>query len=104
MYSRSGTLFEGPFKSILIDCDEYLVHLCRYIHRNPLDIVPPLVKNIYDWPFSNYLDCIGKREGILKDNHFINTYFPDISDYERFVLDYDPQKSIIKKIEKYYLD
>ena len=38
MYNRSGTLFEGPFKSILVDSDEYLAHLCRYIHRNPIDV------------------------------------------------------------------
>ena len=37
MYNRSGTLFEGPFKSIHVDKDNYLIHLCRYIHRNPLE-------------------------------------------------------------------
>jgi putative transposase len=36
-YHRSGTLFQGPFKSVLIESNEYLLHLCRYIHRNPLD-------------------------------------------------------------------
>jgi len=35
-YQRSGTLFEGPFKANLVDNDEYLQHLCRYIHANPL--------------------------------------------------------------------
>ncbi len=36
-YHRSGTLFEGPFQAVAIEKFEYLLHLCRYIHRNPLD-------------------------------------------------------------------
>ena len=33
---RRGHLFQGRFKSILVDADEYLKHLSRYIHLNPL--------------------------------------------------------------------
>jgi len=31
-----GSLFRGRFKSILIDADQYLLQLVRYIHRNPV--------------------------------------------------------------------
>ena len=31
-----GQLFRGRYKSILIDADEYLLQLVRYIHRNPV--------------------------------------------------------------------
>ncbi|UCE50991.1 MAG: transposase [Desulfobacterales bacterium] len=31
-----GPLFRGRYKSILIEADNYLLHLVRYIHRNPL--------------------------------------------------------------------
>jgi putative transposase len=31
-----GQLFRGRYKSILVDADSYLLHLVRYIHRNPL--------------------------------------------------------------------
>ena len=31
-----GPLFRGRYKSILIDADQYLLQLVRYIHRNPL--------------------------------------------------------------------
>jgi putative transposase len=42
---RAGHLFQGRFKSILVDADEYLKHLSRYIHLNPLranmvDVLP----------------------------------------------------------------
>ncbi len=33
---RHGHLFQGRFKAILIDADEYLKHLSRYIHLNPV--------------------------------------------------------------------
>jgi len=32
---RSGTLFEGNYKAVLVDSDEQLIHLSRYIHLNP---------------------------------------------------------------------
>ena len=35
-YKRSGTLWEGRFKSGLIDSDRYLLTCCRYIEMNPV--------------------------------------------------------------------
>jgi putative transposase len=40
-YQRSGALFGGPFKSVLIDNDDYMRYLFQYIHWNPLDIQFP---------------------------------------------------------------
>ena len=34
-HRRSGHLFQGRFKSVLVDADEYLKHLSRYIHLKP---------------------------------------------------------------------
>jgi REP element-mobilizing transposase RayT len=33
---RSGHLFQGRFKAILVDADNYLAQLSRYIHLNPV--------------------------------------------------------------------
>jgi len=104
MFSRSGTLFEGRFKSVLIDTDEYLVHLCRYIHRNPIDTLHPLVNNLTDWKYSNYLEWIGRRNGELVDKKLIRTYFPDEIKYQEFVLEYTPSKSYNKLLEQYLFD
>lgn len=32
---RDGPLFRGRFKSIIVDAENYLLHLTRYIHSNP---------------------------------------------------------------------
>ena len=34
-YKRVGTLFQGHYKAVLIETDELLLYITRYIHRNP---------------------------------------------------------------------
>lgn len=36
LYQIDGPLFRGRFKSIVVENDEYLLHLTRYIHLNPV--------------------------------------------------------------------
>ena len=49
-----GPLFRGRFKSILIEQDDYLAGLSRYIHRNPVDMKKPLVSTLCDYRWSSY--------------------------------------------------
>ncbi len=49
---RSGHLFQGRFKAVVIDADEYLKHLSRYIHLNP--IRAGMVDRCKDYPWSSY--------------------------------------------------
>jgi REP element-mobilizing transposase RayT len=51
-YGRIGHLLHGRFKSILVDADEYLKQLSRYIHLNP--VRAGLVKQPVDYPWSSY--------------------------------------------------
>lgn len=37
-YRRSGHLYQGRYKSLLIDADNYLLEVSRYIHLNPLRV------------------------------------------------------------------
>ena len=87
MYGRTGTLFEGPFKSIYVDKESYLVYLCRYIHRNPLEA--RLVSRLSGWPSSNYPEWIERRNGRLVDRAFIKFYFKSPAEYAKFVEDDD---------------
>lgn len=90
MYNRSGTLFEGPFKAVLIDNEAYLLHICRYIHRNPLDA--GLVGKLIDWPYSNYLEWIGARDSFFIDRAFIEDNFSSPHEYTNFLMEYKPPK------------
>lgn len=88
MVGRSGTLFEGPFQAIHLDNETYLLQLCRYVHRNPLDA--GLVSDLREWPYSNYLEWTGQRSGTLVDQQFVRHYFPTPEAYEQFVKEGEP--------------
>lgn len=49
---RDGPLFRGRYKSILIEADEYLLQLSRYIHLNP--VKAKLVKKPEQFAWSSY--------------------------------------------------
>lgn len=102
MYNRSGTLFEDRFKSIHVADEGYILHLCRYIHRNPLEA--HLVKDVTKWEFSNYLEWINRRKGSLVDREFIEGRFSNSIEYKQFVLNYTPPEKIQKGLKKYFFD
>ena len=99
---RSGTLFEGRFCHKCIDKWEYLVTLCRYIHRNP--VKAGMVAKPEDWVYSNYQDWIGIRKGELVDRIFIEDHFPKPEVYSAFVNDNEDEKKSFEKIGKYMFD
>ena len=41
-----------------------------------------------DWPYSNYAEWVGAREGVLVERAFVTDHFGTARDYEIFVLDY----------------
>lgn len=57
---RHGHLFQGRFKAILIDADEYLKQLSRYIHLNAVRAKIVSAPSEYKW--SSYSYYIGKRK------------------------------------------
>lgn len=54
---RRGPLWESRFKSILVEDENQLLHLTRYIHLNP--VTAYLAKTPQDWDFSSYADYLG---------------------------------------------
>ena len=39
-YDRTGHLFEGIYKAVLVETEEQLIYLSKYIHRNPVELLP----------------------------------------------------------------
>ncbi|MGB9629275.1 MAG: transposase [Thermodesulfobacteriota bacterium] len=58
---RVGHLFQGRYKGILVDKDNYALELSRYIHLNP--VRAHLVKDPSQYPWSSYLAYSGKEKG-----------------------------------------
>lgn len=57
---RSGHLFQGRYKAILIDRDNYLLELSRYIHLNP--VRARIVEKPEEFLNSSYTSYIGNRK------------------------------------------
>lgn len=76
---RSGVLFQGRSKKILVENEAHFLYLPFYIHLNPLDLFQPGwkekgIKNVKDaikfleeYRWSNYRDIIGKGNGEFSD-------------------------------------
>ncbi len=47
--SRTGHVFQGRYKALLIDADSYLLELVRYIHLNPVRAAVTTLPDDYPW-------------------------------------------------------
>lgn len=57
--SRTGHLFQGRYKALLIDADAYLLELVRYIHLNP--VRAGIVAAVDEYPWSGHKAYLGKE-------------------------------------------
>ena len=64
VYQRSGTLWEGRYKSSIIDSERYLLTCCRYIECNP--VRAGIVAAPSDYPWSSYgAHACGRPDDLL---------------------------------------
>ena len=82
-YNRVGVVFQGQFQAIAVDSDEYLYHLTRYIHLNP--VKAGLVAQPQDWEFSSYLDYAGLRSGTLPKLEVVRQQLTSDAAYQAFL-------------------
>lgn len=88
-YQRNGHLFQGRFKSILVDADEYLKQLSRYIHLNP--VRANLVEHPDEYKWSSYSTITGKtKEPAWLESAWLLSQFGTqrkqaITNYKKFV-------------------
>ena len=88
-HNKTGHLFQGRYKAILVDEDAYLLELSRYIVLNP--VKAHMVKQAKHWKWSSYCATIG-RESIpqwLSADHLLTQFSKQrktaIRKYESFV-------------------
>ena len=102
-HKRAGPLYQGRFKAILVQQDEYLHHLSRYIHLNP--VRAGIVKSPLEYHWSSYRYFISdqKPPGWLNINFILSIFdsksIPKAKNlYKRFVLDgIGEEEGIIKQ-------
>ena len=105
---RSGSLFQGPFKAIHIDSNEYLLHLSVYVNKNNFihgyGGLASTKVSLIEWPYSSYLDYIRKRNGKICNKNAILSQFRSSDDYEKFVEKNSLHVKEKKELEKYLLE
>ena len=60
---RSGHLFQGRYKAILVDADNYLLELSRYIHLNP--VRAGMTEKPEQYPYSSFRSYLFPKEGTM---------------------------------------
>ncbi|MCX6725757.1 MAG: transposase [Candidatus Shapirobacteria bacterium] len=91
-YNRIGPLFQSAYRAVLIETENHLLHLSRYIHLNTLNNHSP----INFTQFSSYLYYLSvKKTSWIKPDEILSYFktaqksdLKDILSYQNFVEDY----------------
>lgn len=98
-FNRVGSLFQGQFQAKPVRNDVHLLNLCIYIHANPVkDRLVTLPEN---WPYSNYLEWLGLRNGSLVDRQFIQEHFGTPAEYRELVMHFVKTRYLPEEMSKY---
>ena len=90
-HGLTGHLFQGRYKAILCDKDNYLLELSRYLHLNP--VRAKVVKDPADYPWSSYGAYVrgAGRQKWLDPTEVLNQFSRTLGEarklYRRFVME-----------------
>ena len=109
-HHRTGSLFEGKFKSEHVDNDQYLKYLFAFIHLNPAKLkqsdwqqvgitdVGGMMNYLNNYPYSSYIDnAVTRPEFNILDRSRFPQYFKDKTSYDTEMqewLSYNQDKEI----------
>lgn len=97
---RDGPLFRGRYKAVLIDSDQYLLQVSRYIHLNPVSA--KICTSPYYYPWSSYRSFIQRKYYIpwLTTDYILNqtSAFNRAISYAEYV-----KQGIDDETDKFYL-
>jgi putative transposase len=104
-YERVGPLFQGRYKAVLVEKEDYFLHLSHYIHLNPQEILSE-GQQLVSYPWSSYSAYVKgwKLDWLKKD--LILSYFERVkgygySSYQGFVEGYKEDLLLEKNL---YID
>lgn len=107
-HKRSGVLFQGGFKSIHIDSNEYLLHLSTYVNLNDRvhQLGHPMSKLVRSR--SSFGEYLGKNTENFCKKDIILDQFDDVVEYKTFaessLQDIIERKSLKKELEELLLE
>jgi len=82
-HTKTGHLFQGRYKSILVQNDAYVMRLSCYIHRNPLRA--GIVKRLIDYSWSSYgVYAYGRKPPEWLSTGLILSYFKEPNPFKQY--------------------
>jgi putative transposase len=101
-YKRTGSLFEGKFKSQHTPDDRYLKYLFSYIHLNPIKLIQKDWKEkgiinkkeaidfLYNYKYSSYLDYLenNREESLIINKDVFPNYFPTKEKFQQEIFEW----------------
>ncbi len=100
-HNRIGPLLQGEFKAVLVESEEQLVHLSRYIHLNPY--IAYFCKSLDGYEWSSYREYVyGINETCFKEP--ILSLFKSSPDYKQFMLDHSDYARELELIKHQLVD
>jgi putative transposase len=95
---RDGPLFRGRYKSVLIDKDNYLLNVSRYIHKNPSSAKLTTDDQKYLWSSYQYYNLNkDNKPKWLATKELLNFFNGNAKEYVSFV-----EKGSNEEINKFY--
>lgn len=94
-HKRTGSLFEGRYKAVLVKSEEQLVHLSRYIHLNPKG------KSL-TWKYSSLANYLGQINQIWVKPKDVLSFFSkekSNSSYLSFIKQQDEDFTLLDKLK-----
>lgn len=91
-YNRSGTLFNGPYRSVYLNKEPYLLHLTRYFH-------------VGEKRYSSYEEYMGSRQtSWVKPTIALSFLEKGSNGYREYLEKYDEDQDASEMIREYMLD
>lgn len=86
-YQTEGSPFQDTYKAVIVKTEEQLIHLSRYIHLNPLEVVGE--QPLKSYPYSSYQFYLNQSTALawLKPEKILSS-FTSTKSYQNFIEDY----------------
>ena len=101
---RDGAIFLGQFKAVLIETDEQLIHVSRYIHLNPTtSYIVKDFDSLIDYPWSSLSEYLNERP-IICETSTVMDIFGSSESYKEFLRDQVEYQRELDKIKHLVLE
>jgi len=103
--NRNGALYQSPFKNTIIETDEQLLHVARYIHLNPLtSYIVKGPNELKSYPWCSFSDYSGRSPRRLIKRNLVLSHYGNQQELIAFTLDRVDYQRKLNRINHLILD